>query len=103
MEILSEDGEQHSNAMVVITEEDHDGHQVKVIKKKMITGDHPHGEDVIIMKSGEGETIEILTEEDEEEVFVISGDDVEMELKEIMEDHDGENVKVIVIKTKQKK
>ena len=38
----------------------------------------------------------------EEEVYVISGEDTEEELKEILKDHDGENVTVIVVKTKTK-
>lgn len=141
MVFISEDGKKteikefHGDSLVWISEEEIDGDHVKVIKKKMVTGDHPHGEHVIIMKSGDGETIEIMVSEDiemekgktkqvkvivsgdedgswhvdhkelkevDEEVYVISGDDAEEELKEILKDHDGENVKVIVVKTKTK-
>ncbi|MCK5134723.1 MAG: hypothetical protein KAR19_02965 [Bacteroidales bacterium] len=41
----------------------------------------------------------------EEEVYVITGDDAEVELEKILEEHGGdeENVKIIVIKKKYKK
>lgn len=116
-------------------------HAVKMLEilsgdeEHMMHFDHPHGEHVIVMKSGDGETIDVMVSEDiemekgktkqvkvivsgdedgtwhvdskelkevEEEVYVISGDDAEEELKEILKDHDGENVKVIVIKKKSK-
>ena len=36
----------------------------------------------------------------DEDVYIIKGgNDVKVELKEILEDHDGENVKVIIVKT----
>jgi len=120
-------GEGHSKAMVFISE---DGKKTEI---KHLDGDslvwiseedHPHGEHVVVVKSGDGETIDILIDEDEdgkkvvkkevtvivsgdelheahENVYVIKGDgdDVHMEIEEIIKEHgDGENVKVIVIK-----
>ena len=149
MVFISEDGKKteikefHGDSLVWISEEEIDGDHVKVIKKKMVTGDHPHGEGgdhphgehVMIIKSEGGETIDVIVSEDiemekgktkqvkvivsgdedgtwhvdhkelkevDEEVYVISGDDAEEELKEILKDHDGENVKVIVVKKKSK-
>ena len=141
MVFISEDGKKteikefHGDSLVWISEEEIDGDHVKVIKKKKVTGDHPHGEHVIVMKSGDGETIDVMVSEDiemekgktkqvkvivsrdedgtwhvdskelkevDEEVYVISGDDAEEELKEILKDHDEENVKVIVVKKKSK-
>lgn len=141
MVFVSKDGETttikevHGDSLVWISEEELDGDKVKVIKKKIKTGEHPHGEHVMIMKKGDGDTFDILIDEDikegekgkkkhikvmvsgdedgtwhmdgeglehvDEDVYVISGDDVKLELKEILEEHgDGENVKVIVVKTK---
>ena len=138
MVFISEDGKkteikEFSGDSLVWISEDGDG-DVKVIKKKM--GDGDHGEHVVIMKKGDGETFDILIDEDgnkkkvkkkevrvmvsgdgenvwhakenefihaDEDVFVISGDeDVKVELKKILEDHDGENVKVIVVKKDHK-
>ena len=130
MVFISEDGKkteikEFSGDSLVWISEEGDG-DVKVIRKKI--GDGEHGEHVVIMKKGDGETFDILIDEDgetkkikkkevkvvvesdgenvwhakehsDENVFVISGDDdVKVELEEILEDHDGENVKVIVVK-----
>ncbi|MEN8227444.1 MAG: hypothetical protein ABFS38_04760 [Bacteroidota bacterium] len=140
---ISEDGktkeikEFHGDSLIWITEEEVEGDHVKIIKKKMVSGDHPHGEKVVVIKKGDGETMDIFIDEEsegeenvkmkrvevmvsgdedgtwhvdskelkdvEEDVYVISGDDVEGELKEILEDSEGENVKVIVVKKKSKK
>ena len=128
MIFISEDGEKteikeiHGDSMVWISEEDADGKD-------------PHGEHVIVMNKGDGETFDIFIDKGEfeegkegekkrvkvvvsgdekgnwhvtekelehmdEDVYIIKeGDDVKVELKEILEDHDGENVKVIVVKT----
>lgn len=81
MVFISEDEEKteirelHGDSLVWVTEGEHDG------------------EHVIVMKSGDGETFDILIDEDFED-----GDDVKVELKEILEEHGGENVKVIVVK-----
>ena len=107
-------------------------HAVKMME--VMSGDDEH---VMVMKSGDGETFDILVDKDfeggdmvgkkqvkvivsgdehgtwhvdgkelehiDEDVYVISGDDVKVELKEILEEHgDGEDVKVIVVKTKKK-
>ena len=124
---MAHSGEGHSKAMVFISE---DGKKTEI---KHLEGDslvwiseddHPHGEHVVIVKSGDGETFDILIDEDEdgkkvvkkevtmivsgdelheahENVYVIKGDgdDVHVEIEEIIKEHgDGENVKVIVIK-----
>ncbi len=100
MEVLSgeEKHMEHSKTMVWVSEDD-----------------HPHGEHVLVVKSGDGETFDILIDEDElheahenvfisdddENVYVIKGDgeDVHKEIEVIIKEHgDGENVKVIVIK-----
>ena len=114
---MAHSGEGHSKAMVFISE---DGKKTEI---KHLDGDslvwiseddHPHGEYVVIVKSGDGETFDILIDEDEdgktvvkkEVTVIVSGDelheaheDVHVEIEEIMKEHgDGENVKVIVIK-----
>lgn len=117
--------------------EDPEGDHVKVIKKRVKEGEDAQGEHVIVMKSGDGDSFDILIDEDidsgdmkrkrvkvivsddehatwhvdgkdleqlEEDVYIISEDeDVKAELEEILEDHEGENVKVIVVKKKPKK
>ena len=75
---MAHSGEGHSKAMIFISE---DGK--KVVKKEVtviVSGDEFH--------------------EAHENVYVIKGDgdDVHVEIEEIMKEHDGENVKVIVIK-----
>jgi len=93
MEVLNGDGEHHHNADC--TKKKH----VKVI----VSGDE-HGtwhmdEEGLVEIEEEG-LVEI-----EEEVYVISGDDAEIEIEKILEESDGdeENVKIIVIKKKSKK
>jgi len=139
MVFISKDGKKtemkefHGDTLVWFSDEEVDGDQMHIIKKKMVHGEHGEGENVVIMKRGDGETIDIFIEKDEdgnimkkkqvkvmisgdedgtwhvdskelkdvdEDVYIISGDDVEVELKEILEDLDGETVKVIVVKTK---
>ncbi len=47
--------------------EGHDGEDVKVIKYKIESdGDHDHGQRVMVVKSGDGETFDILIDEDGE-------------------------------------
>jgi len=121
----------HSKAMVFISE---DGEKTEL---KEFDGQH-----VVVMKSEDGSTVDILLDEDEEgnivkkkeikvrvsddenaswtvlesddiildeeeDVYVIQGDDdVKTEIIKIMKEYDGEddsNVKVIVVKKKQKK
>ncbi len=110
MEVLSgeEKHMEHSKAMVFISE---DGKTTEITEMN----GHPHGEHVLIVKSGDGETFDILIDEDElheahanvfisdddENVYVIKGDgeDVHKEIEVIIKEHgDEENVKVIVIK-----
>jgi len=116
MVFISEDGETTEiteflgDSAVWVTEEEIDGEHVKVMKYKVDGGEHAHGEKVIVMKSGDGNTIDILVDEDSEvgdvvmkkEVrVVVSGDEegnwTVVEGDEKMMDKD-ENVKVIVIK-----
>ena len=107
--------ELHGDSLVWVTEKEGDGENVKIIKRKMIGGEHPHGEHVIVMKSGDGETFDILIDEDveagegvkkktmnvfvekdekgtwhvDEDIYIIKeGDDVEIEIKKIIEEHD---------------
>ena len=124
---MAHSGEGHSKAMVFISE-DGKHTEIKHLDRDSLVwvseDDHPHGEHVVIVKSGDGETIDILIDEDEdgkkvkkkevtvivsgdelheahENVYVIKGDgdDVHVEIEEIIKEHgDGENVKVIVIK-----
>jgi hypothetical protein len=139
MVFVSKDGEKteikhmHGDSLVWISEGDHDGGPVKVMKYKVEKGDHEGGEHVVVVTSTDGETFDILVDEEDagdmvkkekrvkvivkededgsmhiseevihsdEEVYVIKGDDVEKQLKEIMkklEESDGDNVKIIVI------
>jgi len=116
MVFISEDGETteikefHGDSLVWVTEEEVDGDHVKVMKYKINEGDHAHGKKVIVMKSEDGNTFDILVDEDYEggdivkkkEVRVmVSGDEdgswTVVEGDEKMLDKD-ENVKVIVIK-----
>jgi len=124
MVFISEDGktteikEMEGDSMVWITEGEHEGDHVKVMKYKM-DGDEAHGKHVVVVKSGDGETFDILIDEDcegehgdkkivkkKEITVIVSGDDdgewtvVEQEMKEIDEDED---VEVIVIKEKKDK
>ncbi|MCK4746665.1 MAG: hypothetical protein KAT15_06510 [Bacteroidales bacterium] len=117
MVYISEDGETttikefHGDSLVWI-EEGGDGDQVKVIRKKIKAGEHPHGEKVIrkkevkVMVLGdehgtwhvEGDELEHV----DEDVYIFSGDDdVKVEVQKIIEEHgDGENIKIIVVKKK---
>jgi hypothetical protein len=125
MVFISEDGETteitefSGDSLVWVSEEEHDGKHVKVMKYMIDEeGDH-HGNKVIVMKSDDGTTFDILVDEDYEggdvvkkkEIrVVVSGDedgswtvvegDDEVKVKVmklIEEEGDGENVKVIVI------
>jgi len=134
--------QKHANTMVFISE---DGKKTEIKEFHgdslvwIEEGEHPHkahvhGEHVIVMKSGDGETYDILIDEDgeghdivkkkevkvivhsdeggswtvdskelkeideDENVFVIKSEDGDVDLEKIMEEHEGENVKVIVIK-----
>ena len=143
MVFISEDGETteikefHGDSNVWVTEEESDGEHVKVIKYKIEEGDD-QPKKVIVMESEDGNTIDILVDEDheggdvvktkeirvmvsgdekanwtvvegdekmidkDENVYIIEGgDDMKVEMKKILEEHDGEEgarVKVIVIK-----
>lgn len=83
---MAHSGEGHSKTMVFISE---DGKKTEI---KHLDGDslvwiseedHPHGEHVIVMKSDDGETVEILINEDEdgnkivkkEVKVIVSGDE----------------------------
>jgi hypothetical protein len=95
---MSEHHGGHSKMMVVVSEDgktteikEMDGDHVRVMKYKVDGGEdvhmehEAHGKHVVIMKSDDGETYDILIDE---------------ELKELDED---ENVEVIVIKKKEEK
>jgi hypothetical protein len=114
MEVMGHSGEGHSKAMVFISE---DGEKT-VIKEMhgdslvwIEEGDHPHkahvhGEHVIVMKSGDGETFDILIEEDGEhdcvkkkEIKVIVSGDEEgnwtVDSNELVEIDEDENVFIL--------
>lgn len=112
---IAHSGEGHSKTMVFISE---DGKRTEI---KHLDGDslvwiseddHAHGEHVVIVKSGDGETFDILIDEDElheahENVF-ISDDDENVKVIVIRKggDHDHEvekEVEVKVIKKEEKK
>jgi hypothetical protein len=124
------------DSLVWVSEGEEEDGPVKVMKYKVDDGDHPGGKNVVVVTSGDGETFDILIDDENEgapvkkekrvkviitdeesgdmqvteekwidkdqKVYVISGDDSEKELKEIMdkvkEEDGGEDVKVIVIK-----
>lgn len=140
MVFISEDGEMteitefSGDSAVWVSEGEGDGEHVKVMKYKIEEGEEPHGEHVIVMKSKDGNTFDILVDEDyddgdvvkkkeikvvvsgdeegnwtvvegdekmmdkDENVFIMKGDDeVKVKVMKIVEESDGENVKVIVI------
>ena len=72
MVFISEDGETteiteyHGDSLVWVTEEESDGKHVKVMKYKIDEGEGAHGKKVIIMKSEDGTTFDILVDEDSE-------------------------------------
>jgi hypothetical protein len=80
----------------IFIDEDCEGdHKVSKKRVKVMVSDGEHGEWHI---SGDD------VEEVEEDVYVITGDDVKGELEKIIEEHEGdEDVKVIVVKKKPKK
>lgn len=113
---MAHSGEGHSKTMVFISE---DGKKTEI---KHLDGDslvwiseddHPHGEHVVVVKSGDGETFDILIDEDEdgktvvkkEVTVIVSGDEDgswTVESDELHEGHknvfisdDDENVYVI--------
>lgn len=121
MVFISEDGETtkieefHGDSLVWVSEEEMEGDHVKVMKYKMKEGDHPHGEHVIIMKSEDGNTFDILVDEDSDEenvkVIVITSDEAADYKVDVDQDVDSDqdmdsdqdiDVEVKVIKKKQK-
>lgn len=93
MVFISEDGETteiteiHEDSAIWVTEKEVDGDNVKIVKYKIDKGDEAHGQHVIVMKSEDGETFDIIVDEDYEggdvtmkkevKVMVAEGDDVE--------------------------
>ena len=132
---ISEDGEKteikkmSGDSLVWISEGEHEGEHMKVMKYKVESGDHSHGEHgehgehVMVIKSGDKETYEILIDEDEDggktkkitvmvsdgeegEWEIITDDGEEIDIETIIKEHgDGEceEVEVIVVKKKSKK
>lgn len=93
MVFISEDGETteikeiHKDSLVWITEKEADGDHVKVMKYKIKEGEEPHGEHVIVMKSGDGNTFDILIDEDMKEGEIVKKKEVKVVVS------DGEDVK----------
>lgn len=77
MVFISEDGETtkieefHGDSLVWVSEEEMEGDHVKVMKYKMKEGERPHNEHVIVMKGEDGNTFDILVEEDREEGDIV--------------------------------
>ncbi len=71
MVFVSEDGktteimESGGDSLVWVSEGEHDGDNVKIIKYK-VDGDDTHAKKVVVVKSGDGETYDILINEDGE-------------------------------------
>ena len=121
MVFVSEDGktteikEMSGDSLVWVSEEEHDGEHVKVMKYK-VDGDDDHVKKVVVVKSGDGETYDILINEDGEttdedgnivktkevKVIVTSDEDGEWTVTETETDED-ENVEVIIIEEKVEK
>ena len=103
---VSEDGktteimESSGDSLVWISEGEHDGDNVKIIKYKL-DGDEAHGKKVVVVKSGDGETYDILKTK-EVKVIITSDDDGEWSVSEMETDED-ENVEVIIIEEKVEK
>ncbi len=107
MVFISKDGETteiselHGDSLVWVTEEEHDGKKVIVMK----SGDVVKKKEIKVMVSSDEEGNWTVVEGDEkmmdkdENVFIMKGDDdVKVKVMKIMEEEgDGENVKVIVI------
>jgi len=87
MVFISEDGKEtkitelHADSLVWVSEEEGDGEHVKVMKYRIEKGDGPHGKHVVVMKSDDGNTFDILVDEDGDVVkkkeikVVVSGDE----------------------------
>ena len=85
----------HANTMVFISK---DGKKTEI--KEL------HGDSLVWVSEDEDATWQMDDRDRKDvdkDVYVISGDEVKVELKEIMEDHEGEDVKVVVIEKKIKK
>jgi len=125
MVFISEDGkttqieETSGDSLVWITEGEHQGDDVRVIKYKVDGEDDLNGEHVVVVKSDDGETYHIFINEESEddidgektvktkEVKVIISSDEEAEWSEkeddVEEDSDMEDVEEIVVEKKVKK
>jgi len=104
--------EMSGDSLVWVSEGDHKGEDVKVIKYKIKSdGEHDHGKKVVVVKTGDGETFDILIDEEGEDedgnivktkevkVIMSSDDDGEWTVTETEMDED-ENVEVIIIEEK---
>jgi hypothetical protein len=93
MVFISEDGETvnikkiHEDSLVWVTEKEVDGEHVKVMKYKIKEGEEPHGTHVIVKKSKEGDTFDILMDEAMEGGDVVKRKEVKVVVS------DDENIK----------
>ena len=84
MVFISEDGETteikefHGDSLVWVSEEEVDGEHVKVMKYKIDEGVHAHGKKVIVMKSDDGSTFDILVDKDYEGGDVVKKKEVKV-------------------------
>jgi hypothetical protein len=84
MVFISEDGEKteikeiHADSLVWIEEKHGDGDHVKVMKYKIKEGEEPQGKHVVVMKSDDGKTFDILVDEDFEEGDVVKKKEVKV-------------------------
>ncbi|MEN8202491.1 MAG: hypothetical protein ABFS28_07850 [Bacteroidota bacterium] len=100
MVFISEDGEKtvikevHGDSLVWIDEgEGHDCVKKKEIKV-IVSGDEKGSRTV--------DSNELIEIDEDENVYVIKNKDGDVDLEKIMEEHEGEDVKVIVIKKEKK-
>jgi len=134
---MAHEGDEHTKAMVFVSK---DGGKTEIRKIHgdslvwVSEGEHGGGKHVVVVTSPDGETFDVLVDEEnggekvkkekrvkvvvmkdehgsmhiseeemihsDEEIYMIKGDNVEKQLKEIMkkvEEGDGDNVKIIVI------
>ena len=99
------DGEDpHGEHVVVMKKGDGETFDIFIDKEEYKEGKKGEKKMVKVMVSGDEDGTwhvdgKELKHVDEDVYIIKGGDDVKVELKEILEDHDGENVKVIVVKT----
>ncbi len=97
------DGEHLHGENVIIIKSD-DGETIDIMIEKDEDGNIVKKKQMKVIVSGDGHKTWTVDSEDlidvDVDVYVISGDEGKVELKEILEKHEGEKVKVIVVEKK---